>query len=104
MYFALLFFLPRVQRFDIKNKQWLPPRATDDVSVGGGGWIVSVNRNMQEHLAKLYFVKNPTNIVHEITYDDKNDGDVKLVDLGVTSTLWGYQLLVPIYYDELLVI
>ncbi len=91
-----------MQRFDIVNKQWLTPRDSDDVAVGGGGRFISIQRHMQEHLTKLYFVKEPNGNVFEVHYDDVNDGDITVEDLGVTSPLWGFQILVPVYFNELL--
>ncbi len=91
-----------MQRFDTVNHLWLPPRDSDNMPSGMVGRFVSVHRHLPEYLDKIYYADDVSRSVYEIHYDHENDGTVTWTDLGIAPSLWGYQMLVPAYYDEIL--
>ncbi len=94
--------LTRVQRFDIANQVWLPLRDIDNMAQGVDGRFISIHRHMYDHLNKLYFADYVGQAVYEIEHDYENDGPVVATIVpGVTPAGFSYEMLVPVYYDEL---
>ncbi len=90
-------------RFDITTRQWLAPRASDEQDFILGGRVVSIQRHMRDYLTKMYFARYQDKTVYEIKHNGQADGEVTLENTGITTTLWARQILIPVYYHELLI-